>query len=95
MFDGKRYPSIFEVWTDQYDEGRYVRHCWAFKNIKDAEKKFVEVNLGDDIPEAKLLYKEHPGCYRQRTIPLRDKSIAYDFDGKMIKIERRRLYEQV
>ena len=85
--------SYFEVQTSKFEEGRFVRHIWSYRNHKDAEKKFVELVLGDDCPGVSLRYIEFPGCWKMKTIPMRHKQIAYDRDGVMIKEERRRLYE--
>lgn len=87
--------SYFEVQTSKFEDGRFVRHVWSFRNHKDAERQFVNLMLGDDCPEVSLQYVSFPGCYKQRYIPLRHKQIAYDRDGVMIKEERRRLYEKV
>ena len=87
--------SVFEVQTSKFEEGRFVRHIWTFRNHKEAEQKFVSLVLGDDIPEASLRYVEFPGCWKQKLIPMRHKQIAYDRDGVMIKQERRRLYDGV
>ena len=85
--------SYFEVQTSKFEDGRFIRHCWSFRNHKDAEKHFVNTILGDDVPEVSLRYVEFPGCYKMKTIPMRHKQIAYDRDGVMIKEERRRIYD--
>ncbi len=85
--------SYFEVQTSKFEDERFVRHIWTFRNYKDAEKHFVDTILGDDVPEVSLRYVEFPGCWKMKTIPMRHKQIAYDRDGVMIKEERRRLYE--
>jgi len=93
MFEGRKYPSFFEVWTHTYERDRFVSHLFSFRDYKDALRTYLQLDVGEDCAEVQLKYCEHPGCYRQRTIPLRDKVVAYDFDGAMIKIERRRLYD--
>jgi len=92
MFEGRKYPSFFEVWTHVYERDRFISHLYSFRDYKDAIKTYLELEVGDDCPEVQLKYAEHPGCYRQRIFLLRDKSVAYDLDGKMIKIERRNLW---
>jgi hypothetical protein len=87
--------SVFEVETSKYEDERFIRHIWTFRNYKEAEKQFVNMILGDDVPEVALRYVEFPGCWKQKTIPMRHKQIAYDRDGVMIKQERRRVYEEV
>lgn len=91
----KKCPSVFAVQSVIWDEDRFIKPIMYFKNRRDAEKCFTDTKLGEDTVEVTMSYWGNPGCYLQRIILMREKSIAYDFDGRIIKNERRRIYATV